>query len=299
MHHAHKASQYVSYHQSHQHRERAQETTGQHLAHQAYQQSDAAHYPVLGRTEIGCSLSARKTIGSDGQQRYAYGCHHRCSHHRRDELHPILGAQTQHAFYQTAHYHRTHERTHTLCGGNGDCQAKEGETDAHHHRQARTDAPHGIELHQRAYASYHHTVLHQCSTQLRLQSGHIGQDDDGSHIAHKHGQHVLQTEGDSLPKGHPTVQRIKVTHGSKCEMLRCLYSCAIGHTSHTGSPLCTWHINFSSWGNITCAPEDGTGRSASHSPYRPVWLCSPDDSPPRAGCLHPSAVPSLWRCQFR
>ena len=127
----------------------------------------------------------------------------------------MLGTQTQQPFYQSAHNDCSHQRSHALGGGNGNGEGQKGEADTHHHGQAGTYAPERIQLHQGADTCYDHTVLHKCSRRLNVQSHHIGQDDDGCYIAHKHGQDMLQPKGNGLPYRYSAIQGIEITHGRK------------------------------------------------------------------------------------
>ena len=208
--HAHAECEHVAYHQSDKHRQRAHESLGEHLAQEAGEQRHAAYNPVVEAAEVGRALASGKRVGTHGQKREADGRDHRGRHDVRHELYPILGEEAENALNESANDDGSDERAHAVGRAHADGEREEGERDAHDDRQARTDAPHGVELHERADAGYHHTVLYEHRTNVLVEPHGTGKNHYRSDVADEHRQHVLQAKRESLPQWHSTVELVEI-----------------------------------------------------------------------------------------
>ena len=68
----------------------------------------------------------------------------------------------------------------------------------------------GVELHQRTYTRYYHTVLYEHRTDWFVQPYGAGKNHDRRNVADKHGQHMLKTEWDCFAQWHSTVKLIEI-----------------------------------------------------------------------------------------
>ena len=82
----------------------------------------------------------------------------------RNQFYPVFGEESQQSFQHAAHNHRSDEGAHAIGCANADGQREKGEGNTHHDGQSRTYSPYGVELHQRTYTRYYHTVLYEHRT---------------------------------------------------------------------------------------------------------------------------------------
>lgn len=102
---------------------------------------------------------------------------------------------------------------HTAAHGGGDAveHADEAGGRAHDDGDPAAHGADGEQLHQGDDARHQHGILQQAQLQLgEFPAGDAagaGDDQQRGQIAHEHGQHVLQSQGDGLAQGHFAVQR--------------------------------------------------------------------------------------------
>lgn len=137
-------------------------------------------------------------IGSDAQQGKPDGSDHAGRDDGWDEPAPPAGDEPQTAFQASAYQCRPQNGTIAVFGSNDTESGNKGEADSHDDGQAAAQGSHWEHLEQGSHASHDHGSLDQGS---RLFCGHLhgaGDDQDGSDIGHKHGQHMLEPKGDSF-----------------------------------------------------------------------------------------------------
>ena len=180
---------------------------GAHTEKDTTEERHGTHNPVLGGAEVSGAEAAGERVGTDRKQGETDGDNHGRGDGRGDDFDPVLGEKTEQAFHDTADNDRGHHRAVAFGGGDADGDRQEGETDAHHDGEP---GPHrlkdGEELDERTDTGDNHCVLDEVGLEGGVQVADAGQNHNGSDVRDEHRQHVLETDGECLPKRHFTVQ---------------------------------------------------------------------------------------------
>ena len=169
--------------------------------------------------EVGGPAAAAPGIHAHGQQGQADGDDHAGGHHGGEEALPVPGAQAHQALKDTAQDDRADHTLIAQIGIGADDQktSKEGEADAHDNGQLGADLPDGIELHTGADAGGKHGALEQAGdlhrSEVVFRPTHQGGAAHNEHrckVGYKHGQHMLQAEGNRLGQGNTPIESVDV-----------------------------------------------------------------------------------------
>lgn len=183
------------------------------MENQRRRQGDGRHQQVLPGAQ-GILGGGAEGGNAHVENAQADGHHHARGQDGRDDFAPILGRQAQNAFKDTAHNDGPHHNA-VILGGGGHAGGQERKAQAHDNGQAGADLPHGIKLEHGADTGDEHAVLQQPggfdnAEGLAVVHRHRGDDDQRRDVGHKHGQHVLEAEGDCLCHRHAPFQLIDI-----------------------------------------------------------------------------------------
>ena len=169
--------------------------------------------------EVGGPAAAAPGVHAHGQQGQADGNNHAGGHHRREEALPVPGAQAHQALKNAAQDDRANHPliAQIRIGANDQEASKEGEADAHYDGQLGADFPDGVELHAGADTGGKHGALEQAGDlhcgEVIFRPPHQGGAAHNEHrgkVGHKHGQNMLQAEGDGLGQGDAPIEPVDV-----------------------------------------------------------------------------------------
>ena len=185
------------------------------LEKQDHHQNEKRQQQILHGAEVPDAAAAAEGIDAYGNQAQADGHNHRTGDNGGEKFPQGLQEKAQHRFKQAADDGRAHDGTigqHTAAHGCGNAveHADKAGGGAHDNGNPAANGADGKQLHQRHQARHQHGVLKQAQLQLRefapRDAAGAGDDQQRGQVAYKHGQHVLQAQGDGLTQGHFSVQ---------------------------------------------------------------------------------------------
>ncbi len=166
---------------------------------------------VLHRAEVLGCVAAAEGVDAHGDEGQADGQHDRAGDHRREQLAQGLQKDAQHALEQAAQngcaHHGAVGRNAAAHGGSHAVEhAQEARAGTHDDRHLAAHRAEAVQLHQRDDACHEHGVLQQahlqvCELTAREAAG-AGDDEQRGEVAHEHGEHVLQSQRDSVAQRH-------------------------------------------------------------------------------------------------
>ena len=128
-----------------------------------------------------------------------------------DEFAPVLGEQAQHAFQQAAHDNGANGSGVAVVDGDAAQHGYEGEAYAHYNGHARSGAPKGEQLDERADAGNDHGVLDEHCRGYVVEASGSGDDGNGGKIRNEHGKDMLNAVGECSCDGDLCVEIFKLS----------------------------------------------------------------------------------------
>ena len=166
---------------------------------------------VFHRAEVGHAAAAAKGGHAHRDQAEADGQHHGAGDHRGEEPAQRLQEEAQNSLKQTAQNGSAH---HGAVGGEAAAHgsgyrieyADKTGGSAHDNGNTAADGAQGEELDQGDQTGHQHGVLEQSDLKvckfIAGQAAGAGDDEQRGQVSHKHGQHMLQTQGNGLAQRH-------------------------------------------------------------------------------------------------
>ena len=174
-------------------------------------QHEDGQQQVLHRAEVLGCVAAAEGVDAHGDEGQADGQHDRAGDHRREQLAQGLQKDAQHALEQAAQngcaHHGAIGRDVAAHGGSHAVEhAQEARAGTHDDRHFAAHRAEAVQLHQRDDARHEHGVLQQahlqvCELTAREAAG-AGDDEQRGEVAHEHGEHVLQSQRNSVAQRH-------------------------------------------------------------------------------------------------
>ena len=190
---------------------RAEEAIGPVLEEEDDHQHEDGQQQVLHRAEVLGCVAAAEGVDAHGDEGQTDGQHDRAGDHRREQLAQGLQKDAQHALEQAAQngcaHHGAVGRDAAAHGGSHAVEhAQEARAGTHDDRHFAAHRAEAVQLHQRDDARHEHGVLQQahlqvCELTAREAAG-AGDDEQRGEVAHEHGEHVLQSQRDSVAQRH-------------------------------------------------------------------------------------------------
>ena len=174
-------------------------------------QHEDGQQQVLHRAEVLGCVAAAEGVDAHGDEGQTDGQDDRAGDHRREQLAQGLQKDAQHALEQAAQngcaHHGAVGRDAAAHGGSHAVEhAQEARAGTHDDRHFAAHRAEAVQLHQRDDARHEHGVLQQahlqvCELTAREAAG-AGDDEQRGEVAHEHGEHVLQSQRDSVAQRH-------------------------------------------------------------------------------------------------
>ena len=248
------------------------------LEDQDHHQHENRQQQIFHGAEVLGGIAAAKGVDAHGDQAQTDGHDHGAGDHRGEEFPQRLQEEAQHAFKQAADDGGAHNRAigqHTAAHGGGNAVEHPDEAggSTHDDGHSAADGAHGEQLYQRDNARHQHGVLQQ----VQLQAGEFtpgkaagaGDDQQGGQIAHEHGQHMLQSQGNCLLQRHFAIQ----LEGGFGQTVGCFHEeTSLSLSAHSISSQAS-NVNYGKgkYADRVCAAKAEFTALARHRPWLSLW----------------------------